>query len=162
MNLSKPTNDTSELSGSEGGRYHDDDVMSGDEDILSGDECRRITGFSSKDTHQKDKTNNNNKTETERSRQYSGSLHSDMIDKSKRENNASTAALTSGLLAGFPNLLANNGKEDSNGDAKETQLNNVYGLIGNIQALLKAAVDNTKAKDGKDKGMFLGRNLIIY
>ena len=84
MNLSKPTNDTSELSGSEGGRYPDDDVLSGDEDLLSGDECSRITGFSSKDAHHKDKTNNNNKTETERSRQYSGSLNSDMIDKSKR------------------------------------------------------------------------------
>ena len=152
MNLSKPTNDTSELSGSEGGRYPDDDVLSGDDDVLSGDEGRRITGFSSKDAHHKDKANNNNKIETERSRQYSGSLNSDLIDKSKRDNNASTAALTSGLLAGFPNLLANNGKEDSNGDAKETQLNNVYGLIGNIQALLKAAVDNTNAKDGKDKG----------
>jgi hypothetical protein len=156
LNLSKPTNDTSELSGSEGGRYQDDDVCSGDDDILSGDEVRRLQGFTSKDSHHKDKTNNNNKIETERLRQYSGSLNSDMIEKSKRENNASTAALTSGLLAGFPNLLANNGKEDSNGDAKETQLNNVYGLIGNIQALLKAAVDNTNAKDGKDKGRIFG------
>lgn len=89
--------------------------------------------------------------ELERSRQYSGSLNSDTTDKSRRDNNASTAALTSGLLAGFPNLLANNGMEGSNGDAKEAQLNNVYGLIGNIQALLKAAVDNTNAKDGKDR-----------
>ena len=153
LNLSKPTNDTSELSGSEGGRYPDDDVLSGEDDVLSGDEGRRITGFSSKDTHHKDKANNNNKTESERSRQYSGSLSSDLLDKNKRDSNASSAALTSGLLAGFPNLLANAGKEGTNGDAKEAQLNNVYGLIGNIQALLKAAVDNT-SKDGKDKGNF--------
>ena len=149
LNLSKPTNDTSELSGSEGGRYADDDVMSGDDDIISGDEVRRLTGFPSKDAHHKDTANNNNKTELGRSRQYSGSLTS---DKAKRDSDASSAALTSGLLAGFPNLLANRGKEGSNGDAKDAQLNNVYGLIGNIQALLKAAVDNTNAKDEKDKG----------
>ena len=62
--------------------------------------------------------------------------------------------MTSGLLAGFPNLLANAGKEGSNGDAKEAQLNNVYGLIGNIQALLKAAVDTSSTKDGKEKGNY--------
>jgi hypothetical protein len=151
LNLSKPTNDTSELSGSEGGRYPDDDVLSGDDDVLSGDDHRRITGFSSNNAHHKDKANNNNKTDTERSRQYSGPT-SDMVDRTTRETNASTAALTSGLLAGFPNLLANAGNKGSNGDSKEAQLNNVYGLIGNIQALLKAAVDNTNTKDGKEKG----------
>ena len=130
--------------------------MSGDDDVLSGDDGgRRITGFSHKDTHHKDKANNNNKTDTERSRQYSGSVNSDATDKTRRDTNASQAALTSGLLAGFPNLLANAGKEGSNGDAKEAQLNNVYGLIGNIQALLKAAVDTSNTKDGKDKGNYI-------
>ena len=152
LNLSKPTNDTSELSGSEGGRYPDDDVLSGDDDLLSGEENRHITGFSSKDAHHKDKANNNNKTESQRSRHYSGT-NSDITDRSRGGTNATSAAtLTSGLLAGFPNMLANTGAGGTNGDAKEAQLNNVYGLIGNIQALLKAAVDTTNNKDGKEKG----------
>ena len=161
LNLSKPTNDTSELSGSEGGRYPDDDVLSGDDDVLSGDENRHIKGFSSKDALHKDKANNNNKTDTERSRQYSGT-NSDIADKNKREKDASTAALTSGLLAGFPGLLANSGNGGPNGESKESQLNNVYGLIGNIQALLKAAVDNSNTKDGKEKGKLKFSNRLKY
>ena len=164
MNLSKPTNDTSELSGSEeGGRYPDDDVLSGDDDMLSGDDHRpqRPSIFSTKDAHHKDKANNNNKTDAERSRHYSSGDVADGQPKSGHD--ASSAALTSGLLAGLPSLLANaNSGGGTNGDSKEAQLNTVYGLIGNISAILKATMDNTKDKDGKDKGRLISMHAGAY
>ena len=93
----------------------------------------------------KDKVNNNKSLDSKESNNNSDSV-------SQNGTNANpTAALTSGLLAGFPNLLA--GAGTGAGEGKDNQLNNVYGLIGNIQALLKAAVENN-AKDDKAKGVY--------
>merc|ERR1719510_620528 len=85
------------------------------------------------------------------------------MDNDKTEdkvNNNGTTALPSqglpgpgvGLLAGLPGLLANS----ENASSGEGQLGSVYSLITNIQALIKAAVENakkeerTKIEDGGD------------
>ena len=136
LNLSKP-NYTSEQSGSEGGRFADDDIMSDDEAPTSGDDK-----FIKTQDESKDKVNNNKSVDSKESNN-----NSDSVSQNGTNTNAA-AALTSGLLAGFPNLL---GAGAGTGEGKDNQLNNVYGLIGNIQALLKAAVENN-AKEDKAKG----------
>ena len=142
LNLSKPTNYTSEQSGSEGGRFPEDDILSDEENPASSDDkFLRNSLKGSSDTDSKDKANNNKNADSKESNNNSDSM-------TPNGPNAATS-LTSGLLAGFPNLLANSGT----GDGKDNQLNNVYGLIGNIQALLKAAVENSaNTKDDKPKG----------
>ena len=60
-----------------------------------------------------------------------------------------------GPLAGFQNLLAAAAANTGSGDHRPGepgadpagQLSSVYGLIGNIQALLKMAVENAKKEE---------------
>merc|ERR1711953_1228517 len=77
-------------------------------------------------------------------------------DKSEdKVNNNGTSALpvtqgglpSPGLLAGLPGLLANT--ESGSG---EGQLASVYGLMSNIQALIKVAVENAKKEERTNQG----------
>ena len=69
---------------------------------------------------------------------------SDVKQDDKANNNKSPAEKTPSSAI-FPGLLAGDLPKDAN------QLSNVYGLIGNIQALLKAAVENSSKDKGEKK-----------
>lgn len=66
----------------------------------------------------------------------------DKVNNNKEE--ANTANLAASLMPGLAGLASLNAAEGAEGGR---QLNNVYGLIGNIQALLKMAVENAKQDD---------------
>ena len=87
----------------------------------------------------------------------SGSNKIDITDKSedKVNNNGTSAVPTQGpgglpnpgLLAGLPGLLAS-----SESGSGEGQLASVYGLMSNIQALIKVAVENAKKEERNNAG----------
>ena len=75
-------------------------------------------------------------------------------------NAAAAAAANPFNIPGFPaNLAAMAAGAAGGGEGGEAgQLNSVYGLIGNIQALLKMAVENAKQEERHAQAVKNGKN----
>lgn len=128
-------------------RFNDDDDIVSDDDIDKSSGGHHGNNEASSD---KDRANNNKGNDDTDVNDV------DDVDDDDEEDNMSSAL---GPLAGFQNLLAaaaaNGGNPaadgrqgDAGGDpASAGQLSSVYGLIGNIQALLKMAVENAKKEE---------------
>ena len=126
-------------------RYHEEDDIVSDDDLEDDNK-------SSQNVHEalsdKDRANNNK----------GGNDDDDVddVDEDEDEDNMSAAL---GPLAGFQNLIAAAAASGAAGNpaggageagsdpASAGQLSSVYGLIGNIQALLKMAVENAKKEE---------------
>lgn len=132
-------------------RFNDDeDIISEDDmdDSKSVDRHNEASSDKDKDRANNNKGNNNEDTDA--------NDVDDVDDDVDDEENASAAL---GPLAGFQNLLAaaaagggstaGEGRQgEPGGDpAQANQLGSMYGLLGNIQALLKMAVENAKKEE---------------
>ena len=106
-----------------------------------------------------------------------GKMNSSGKKEDKANNNRGdgpTSAVSSANpfnIPGFPANLAAMAAGAGGGDGGDAgQMNSVYGLIGNIQALLKMAVENAKqeerhaqaVKNGEEKNDFARRTLVSH